>query len=181
MNAFKIEAGVELILEGLGVDLEDHNFKDTPERVAKVYKELFTPKKTNWPVFDEQFTDMVMLRNFEFYTMCPHHLLPVKLVSTVAYIPNGKVIGASKLGRMQLEANRYPMTQEKLTFEIIEKVNLLTDKTAAGAAILMRGSHGCFQIRGLHTQADMLTFRFAGIFADDIHLQSRFLNLAAMK
>ena len=177
----KIEEGTRLILEGLGVDLDDHNFKDTPSRVARVYKEMFTPARTNWPVFDEQYTDMVMLRNFTFYTMCPHHLLPVKLRSTVAYIPDGKVIGASKLGRMQLEANKYPMTQEALTYAILLKINDLTSKTAAGAAIVMRGEHGCFSVRGLHTDADMVTFKYAGCFEQDEALQQRFLQYANLR
>lgn len=178
MDLKKIEEGVVLLLEGLGVDVNDHNFKDTPGRVARVYKEMFTPVKTNWPVFEENYTDMVMLRGFTFYTMCPHHLLPVKLRSTVAYIPDGKVIGASKLGRMQLEANRFPMTQEALTYAILQKINDLTQKTAAGAAIVMQGEHGCFQIRGLHTSADMLTFKYAGVFEADEQLQQRFLQYA---
>jgi GTP cyclohydrolase IA len=177
----KIEAGVSLILEGLGVDLEDHNFKDTPKRAARVYKEVFTPSKTNWPVFDEKYTDMVMLRNFTFYTFCPHHLLPVKLRSTIAYIPDGKVIGMSKLGRMQLEANRFPMTQEALTYAIIQKINELTSKTAAGAAIVMQAEHGCFQIRGLHTNADAVTFKYAGCFETDENLQQRFLQYANLR
>jgi GTP cyclohydrolase I len=181
MNKQLIEDGVTLILKGLEVDIADHNFKDTPKRVAEVMRELFVPAKTNLPVFDEKFTDMVMLRGFEFYTLCPHHMLPVLLNSTLAYIPDGKVVGASKLGRMQLEANRYPMTQEALTFKILEKINELTAKTAAGAAILMKGQHGCFRIRGLHTQADMVTLRFAGVFEADEQLQRRFLDLATMR
>jgi GTP cyclohydrolase I len=177
----KIEEGVSLVLQGLGVDITDHNFKGTPRRVAKVYREMFDPPKTEWPVFDEKFTDMVMFRGFVFHTMCPHHMLPVELTSTVAYIPDGKVIGASKLGRIHLEANRYPMTQERLTFEVLHKINELTAQTASGAAIIMRGAHGCFRIRGLHTQADMLTIRFAGCFEADELLQQRFLNMAMMR
>lgn len=181
MKLHLIEEGYKLILQGLEVDLNDHNFEGTPRRAAKVYKELFDPPPTEWPVFDEKFTDMVVFRDFVFHTMCPHHMLPVRLVSTVAYIPNGHVIGASKLGRMQLEANRYPMTQEKLTFEILQKINELTEKSARGAAILMRGKHGCFELRGLHTQADMLTIRYAGCFEGDEILQQRFLTLATLR
>ncbi len=176
-----IEDGVYLILKGLGVDEFDHNFKDTPKRVAKVYKEMFDPPATKMPVFDEQYTDMVMLRNHTFFTMCPHHLLPVELVTTVAYIPDGRVIGASKLGRIQHMVNRYPMTQERLTHEILEKLNNLTDHTAKGAAILMKGKHGCFSIRGLHSQADMVTLKYAGCFEDDQKLQQRFMTMAVFK
>lgn len=176
-----IQDGVYLILQGLGVDEHDHNFKDTPRRVAKVYQELFDPPPTKMPVFDEEYTDMVMFRNHVFYTMCPHHLLPVRLTTTVAYIPDGKVIGASKLGRIQHSVNRYPMTQERLTFEILAKLNALTDHTAKGAAILMRGEHGCFSIRGLHSPGDMMTLKYAGCFDSDINLQNRFMTLAVLK
>lgn len=180
MNAFKIEAAIELLLEGLGVDIEDHNFRDTPARVAKVYKEMFVPAKSSMPVFAEEYTDIVMLRGFQFYTMCPHHLLPVKLTTSVAYIPDGKVIGASKLGRIQLECNRYPMTQEKLTFEILQKLNAITRGTASGAAIIMRGEHGCFQIRGLRCNSDMVTIKYAGCFEADEAMQRKFMDLVKL-
>lgn len=176
-----IEDGVYLILKGLGVDEFDHNFKDTPKRVAKVYREMFDPPPTKMPVFEENYTDMVIFRNHIFYTMCPHHLLPVKLTTTVAYIPNGKVIGASKLGRIQHEVNRYPMTQERLTFDILERLNTITGGTAQGAAILMRGEHGCFSIRGLHSSGDMVTIKYAGCFEEDAKLQSRFMTLATLR
>lgn len=177
-----IEDGVYLILKGLGVDEFDHNFKDTPKRVAKVYRELFDPPPTKMPVFEEDYTDMVLFRNFVFYTMCPHHLLPVRLTTTVAYIPDGKVVGASKLGRIQRMANRHPITQERLTHAILESLNNLTDHTAKGAAILMRGEHGCFSIRGLcSSSGDMVTLKYAGVFEEDVKLQSRFMTLATLK
>lgn len=178
LNMQQIEEGAFLMLKGLGVDVTDGNFATTPQRVAKVMQELFVPKETEWPVFEEDYTDLVMLRGFEFHTLCPHHMLPVKLVATVAYIPQGKVIGASKLGRMLLECNRMPMTQEKLTDMAMQSIITLTSGTCAGAAILLRGEHGCFRVRGLKSGADMVTIKYSGTFDMDELLQQRFLTLA---
>lgn len=164
-----------MILKGLGVDPHDHNFERTPQRVADVYEELFDPPNTGWPVFDEQFTDMIVMRNHVFYTMCPHHLLPVEIRADVAYVPNGKVIGASKLIRMIHDANRFPMTQEALTYAIQKRIWELTNKTAQGEAVLLRGRHGCFSMRGVRSHtANMVTVKYGGKFADDGELRQRF-------
>jgi len=177
MDIEKIEAGAGLILEGLGVDLSDSNFVQTPHRVAKVYQELFQPPATEWPVFDEDYTDMVIVRGHTFWTLCPHHLLPVKLVASVGYIPRGKVIGASKLIRMIHDCNRTPMTQEALTAAIIVHIRKLTVGTSAGEAVLLEGRHGCFEIRGVRSDASMLTCKFSGRFESETELQRRFMDL----
>lgn len=177
MDDSKIISGARLILEGLGVDINDHNFATTPERVLKVYKELFAPPETEWPVFDEQYTDIVVMRGAEFYTMCPHHMLPVKIVFSAAYIPNGKVIGASKLIRMAYDANRAPMTQEKLTAEISQRIDELTGKTSLGSAVWLKGQHGCFSMRGVRQPcADMVTAKFTGIF-ERLDMRDQFFHL----
>jgi len=179
MNLTKIEEGMRLVLEGLEVDLNDHNFNTTPQRAAKVFQEVFCPPPTEWPVFDEQFTDMVVIRGHEFYTFCPHHMLPVRLKASLAYMPNGKVIGASKLIRMVHEVNTKPMTQEALTDGIARSIDTLTKGTSKGSAVLLTGEHGCFAIRGVRTGADMLTPKFTGCFTDNQHLQERFLRLVS--
>lgn len=158
----KVEEATKLLLEGLGVDLADHNFRDTPSRVARAYVEIFEPPDLDIPVFDEQYTDIVLLRGHEFYTMCPHHLLPVRIVASIAYMPNGKVIGASKLLRMVHDVNRTPMTQERLTREVAERVQDLAEG-ALGVAVFMKGEHGCMKIRGIRSSAaDMITTHFIG-------------------
>lgn len=177
MNLSLIEQGMTLVLEGLGVDLTDHNFCTTPHRAAKVFQEMFCPPATEWPVFDEQFTDMVVMRGHTFFTMCPHHLLPVKIHCSVAYIPKGKVVGASKLIRMVHECNTKPMTQESLTAAIAESITLLTEGTSRGNAVWLEGQHGCFAIRGVRSDATMVTCRFTGTFEQDHQLQERFFRL----
>jgi GTP cyclohydrolase I len=176
MNVEKIEEGFRLVLEGLGVDPTDRNFTDTPRRAAKVYRELFDPPKTDWPVFDESYTDIVVMRGHEFYTICPHHLLPVQLIANVAYMPNGHVIGASKLVRMIHECNRAPMTQERLTSHILESIRRLTLFSSRGAAVHLEGRHGCFNIRGIKSAASMSTSKFSGAF-ESFEMQERFFRL----
>lgn len=181
MELSKIEAGMRLVLEGLGVDLNDHNFNTTPQRAAKVFQEIFCPPHTEWPVFDEQYTDMVIMRGHEFFTMCPHHLLPVKLTAYVAYKPNGRVIGASKLVRMVHDVNTKPMTQEALTAQICHGITVLTGGTSEGNAVVLQGEHGCFRIRGVRTNADMVTRKFTGCFDTDPRLQDQFFQLIRVK
>lgn len=180
LNLELIERGARQMLIGLGVDITDHNFASTPARVAKVMAELFVPKETEWPVFDEDYTDMVMLRGHEFYTLCPHHMLPVKLTAWVAYMPNGKVIGASKLARMLHECNRHPMTQEKLTAAALESVDRLTSGTSTGAVVLLKGEHGCFRIRGVKSCADMVTIKSNGVYEAGSVMLQQFLTLVKL-
>lgn len=173
-----IEEGARLILEGLGVDLTDHNFATTPQRVADVYEEIFTPQLTNWAVFDESYTDIVIIRHHQFATFCPHHLLPVTFKAAVAYFPNGKVIGASKLMRLIDEVNTKPLTQEMLTQLISQSIKDHTQGTSLGEAVLLEGLHGCFSLRGKKSYASMATMKFTGRFEEEPEWQRRFLDLA---
>lgn len=172
-----IEEGAKLILMGLGVDLTSHNFASTPARVAKVYQELFTPEETGWPVFAEDYTDIVIVAGHVFWTMCPHHLLPVRIEASVAYYPNGQVVGYSKLMRLIHEVNRKPETQEKLTDMISESIKRHTNNTSLGEAVFLVGEHGCSRMRGLKSEGVMKTYKFTGVFKDNLEHQSRFLEL----
>lgn len=176
MDLQLIEQGARQMLKGLGVDLTDSNFSKTPERVAKVMQELFTPKATEWPVFKEEYTDLVIMRGHVFYTLCPHHMLPVRIEASVAYKPHGKVIGASKLCRMLHECNTMPMTQERLTACALDAVELLTKGTSEGAIVLLKGEHGCFQMRGVKSGANMVTLKASGVFKN-LEWEQRFLTL----
>lgn len=177
MDLELIQQGAQLMLEGLGVDLKDHNFATTPQRVAKVFREVFAPPETEWPVFAEDYTDIVIMKGHTFWTFCPHHMLPVKLRASVAYLPQGQVIGASKLVRMLHDANRMPMTQERLTAAAIENIERLTKHTSRGAAVMLTGKHGCFEIRGAKSDAEMVTCKFTGEFLSNTDLQYRFMSL----
>jgi GTP cyclohydrolase I len=176
MDRALIELGAHTLLKGLGVDTTDHNFATTPKRMADVFEEVFCPKSTGWPVFDEEYTDIVILRGHTFYTFCPHHLLPVRIVASVAYFPDGMVIGASKLARLIHEVNTSPLTQEKLTDLICHAIKEYTKGSSQGEAVYLTGAHGCFQMRGIKSEADMLTYKFSGCFEESEN-QRRFIQL----
>lgn len=178
MEQEKVERGVRLILEGLGCDLRDENFQDTPQRVAKAYRQLFSSAEVSWNTFTEPYTDMVLLRGHELTTLCPHHLLPVRMKVYLAYRPNGRVLGLSKLARLCHEVNRCPMLQEVFTYKVPELLLQLTG--ARDAACLVRGDHGCMQIRGVKTHADTVTTKFFGCF-DDPEWQHRLFTLIGRK
>lgn len=171
-----VELGASMVLEGLGVDLTDHNFATTPRRVADVYQEMFQPPETGWPVFEEEYTDIVIIRGHVFYTLCPHHMLPVEIKAAVGYFPNGKVIGASKLMRLIHEVNRKPLTQEKLTDLICAAIKDYTQGTSLGEAVVLQGEHDCFKIRGIKSGAQMITAKFKGRF-EEAEQQRRFLEM----
>jgi GTP cyclohydrolase I len=172
----KLQHAAELILEGLGVDRLDRNFVDTPRRFAKVWKELFEPDEITIPVFPENCTDLVVMSGFHINTVCPHHLVPVRLVFSTGYVPNGHVIGASKLIRLVHHVNRYPMTQEKLTQEVARCMDemILGNR---GIAVFASGHHGCMELRGVRQTASMKTSKFLGAFHEDYAFQNRFLDM----
>lgn|SRR5262245_29223229 len=175
MDQHLIEKGMILILEGLGVNRRDRNFQDTPERYARALKEMFEPPELDLPMFDEQYTDFALLRDHRLYSMCPHHMLPVKLFVSVAYIPNGKVLGLSKLARLANECNRGPILQEAFTKSIVDFLSCRLH--VRGAACLVEGKHGCMEMRGIRSDAHFFTTKFTGEFEENTRLQDRFINL----
>jgi GTP cyclohydrolase IA len=177
VNVTKIEKGVELILKGLGVDLSDRNFIDTPERYARVLQEMFTTKETEFAVFPEDFTDFIMLRGHTLFSLCPHHLLPVEFNATVAYVPSGEVLGLSKLARILDETNDKPLLQERFTRDVVHRFHTLCP-SIHGAACLIKGLHGCTKIRGVRSSAEFITYFMDGDFKKKKRLEDRFFELA---
>lgn len=177
MNADLIEEGVKLILQGLSCDLNDHNFQDTPARVAKCYRQMFASSEKGWNDFVETYNDLILLRGHELWTLCPHHLLPVCMKVYIAYKPVGRVIGLSKLARVLQEVNSGPLLQERFTFEAAK---LLGDLTGAkDVACLVVGEHGCMRIRGVKTDGDVVTQTYFGCFNEPA-LQTQFMNLVGL-
>lgn len=176
MDLGKIERGVELILKGLDCDLKDRNFTETPERVARFYAEMFGPKDREWATFPEEFTDFILLRRHRMWSLCPHHLLPVRFDVSLAYIPNGEVLGLSKLARLLDECNTKPLLQERFTQDALKTLRAIC-RGVHGAAILVEGQHGCTLIRGVHSSAEFVTYRLEGRFKDEAELEYRFFDL----
>jgi len=173
MNSEKIEAGMKLILQGLDCDLRDPNFEDTPARYAKSLRQIFggSQEKT-WNDFQETYSDLILLRNHVVHTLCPHHMLPVRMEVCIAYIPNGRVIGLSKLARVMHEINRAPLLQEAFTYQVLDLLLNLTG--AQSGACLVQGEHGCMRIRGVKTDGDVITSSFKGEFLEPLRQQQFF-------
>jgi|SRR5882724_6686361 len=177
MNHDQIERGVELILKGLDCDLADRNFLSTPERVARYYAELFAPKDREWATFPEDFNDFILLRGHTLFTLCPHHLLPVELNVSLAYIPDGHVLGLSKLARIMDECNTGPVLQEKFTKDCLAALIRICPNIQ-GAACFVEGRHDCTRIRGVRSEAAFVTYRLEGKFREQPELEERFFQLA---
>lgn len=201
MQKAKIEAGVKMILEGLEVDPDDHNFTDTPQRFAKAMGEIFAQHNGPPTAFEESYTDFILVRGHEMWTLCPHHLLPVRMLVSLAYIPDGKVLGLSKLVRVMQQANTGPVMQERFTYAVRERLekaletgtefpnaaDLLLEgrlpqknmylPNQKGICILVEGWHGCMQMRGVRSNASTITMATSGEFEKNQAMQDRFMLL----
>jgi len=182
-----IEKGMYYILRGLandyGLDLTDVNFKDTPKRVSKMYAEIFAGiKNTDKQVdsilnssFPSTSEGMIIAKNIRAYSICPHHFLPVDYVVDIGYIPNGKVIGLSKLSRLVELLAKRPILQENLTEEI---VNYLQKLDILGVMVIIRGQHYCMKMRGVKQQnSEIITSAVRGNFKDNEKTRKEFLDL----
>jgi len=185
-NKNLIEEGVELILRGLkedfGLRIEDQHFIGTPRRVAKAYAEIFQGiKNTDQQVekilstaFEDDMDQMIVVKNIHTFSMCPHHFLPTEMYIDLAYIPNGKVLGLSKLPRLVELLAKRPVIQEQLTEEI---TRYLMSINATGAAARVRGQHFCMRMRGIKKpEAVMVTTSIAGSFKEDQSTREEFLS-----
>jgi GTP cyclohydrolase I len=147
----RIEEAIRTILEAVGEDTGREGLVETPARVARMYEELFagldTDPARHFDVeFEEKYDEMVVLRDIPFYSVCEHHLLPFMGKAHIAYLPDGKIIGLSKLARVVDDFARRPQVQERLTGQIAD---LLVDKLdAKGVAVVLEATHTCMTIRG---------------------------------
>jgi len=187
MDYDKVRQGAALLLEGIGVDAEvDPNFKDTPDRVARSYMEIFQGlqdtdsqvEKILSATFPCGYSQMVVANGIEAFSMCPHHLLPVRYRICAAYIPSedGEVLGVSKLCRLVALLARRPVLQE----ELVESVtaSLMRLKGCMGAACIARGEHYCMIMRGVNqTQASIIASSLKGAFLDDPTVRAEFMQI----
>lgn len=177
-----IEASVKDILKEIGEDPDRQGLVNTPFRVAKMYREVTQgyhkdPEKLiNKAIFDVDYDEMVVVTNIEFYSMCEHHMLPFFGVAHVGYIPNGKVVGLSKIPRIVDMFARRLQIQENMTLQI---AHLLNDKLSPdGVGVVVEGQHMCMMMRGVQKdQAKMITSAMLGSFKDDDKTRSEFLHL----
>ena len=177
------EAYTEILTE-IGEDLERDGLRDTPTRAAKAMQFLTRGYQesletvVNGAIFESDSEDMVIVRNIELYSLCEHHLLPFIGKAHVAYIPNGKVLGLSKIARIVDMFARRMQIQEQLTTEIAETVRSVTG--AEGVGVIIEAKHMCMMMRGVEKQnSSMKTSSMLGIFRSNQATRSEFLSLVS--
>jgi GTP cyclohydrolase I len=182
MDLKKIEKGVRLILEGIGEDPERAGLKETPERVAKMYEEIFAGLKTPTeellkPIEGESHDEMVLLKEIHFYSVCEHHLLPFIGKVHVAYIPSGgKIVGLSDLVKAVEVLAKRPQVQERLTTQLAD---LIMDKLKPkGAMVIVDAEHLCISMRGVKKPGSRtVTSAVRGIFRTKQSTREELLEL----
>lgn len=169
------------LLNSFGENPEREGLKKTPERVARMFTELLSGYNTdpeellNGAVFDSNYQDMVVVRDIEFYSLCEHHMLPFFGSAHVAYIPDGKIVGLSKIPRLVEMFSRRLQVQERLTEQIAEALESLIHPK--GVAVVVEGAHMCAMMRGVKkSNARMITSSFLGVFKEDEKLKSEYMN-----
>ena len=187
-NHNKVHSATQVLLdEGLGLDLRDPNFTDTPARVARSYAEIFgglydTEKKLKEifrASFPSTYTGMVIVNNIKCYSMCPHHLLPVAYQVSAGYIANKKMLGLSKIPRVVELLARKPELQETFTQNICDTLNKYLKP--AGIMVIVWGEHYCMKMRGAkQADANMITSSISGKF-EHPEVRAEFLSLIKTK
>lgn len=185
-NFDRVVKGYKLVLEGLGVDLDDPHFRDTPHRAAKaMYSELCAgltgdpPKITVFPS-DGQ-SQMVVLQDIPVKSLCAHHLLPFIGTATIGYIPSrGQILGLSKLSRITDYCARRPQVQEVLTNDIANELWVLVgggEHEIGGVGVVVQARHLCMEVRGVNHAGNMVTSALRGVFTE-AEVRAEFLSLA---
>lgn len=167
----RIERAVREILIAVGEDPDREGLARTPNRVARSYAELMAglsedPRIHLRTLFNERYDEIVLLRDIEFHSLCEHHLLPFTGRAHVAYLPDGKVVGLSKLARLVEGYARRPQVQERLTTQIADA--LWEELNPIGAACIIEAAHTCMTIRGVKKPGStMVTSALRGIFQEN--------------
>ena len=186
MKNEKVEKLVNDLLVEIGEDPAREGLLATPRRVAEAYEFLSSGYKMdidevmNKAVFNEKYDEMVLVKNIDFYSLCEHHMLPFYGKVHVAYIPEGKIIGLSKIPRLIEIFSRRLQVQERMTQEIADTLdNYLQPK---GVAVVSEAFHMCMMMRGVQKQnSSATTSAVHGVFKEDARTRSEFINLISHK
>ena len=184
-NLVELEKITKNLLDEIGEDSSREGLIKTPKRVAKSWKFLTKGYNTkikeivNGAIFNEKYDEMVTINNIDFYSICEHHLIPFFGKAHVAYIPNGKVVGLSKIPRIVEVFARRLQLQERMTQEIANTLNeVLSPK---GVAVVLEAQHMCMQMRGVEKQNSHATTSFmTGLFREDERTRKEFLEIISL-
>ena len=182
MKENNIENNYREILKDLGEDPNREGLIKTPERVAKAMKfltngyEVDPDQIVKQAIFHEEYSEMVLVNDIEIYSLCEHHVLPFFGKAHIAYIPNGKIVGLSKIPRVVDTFSRRLQVQERLTIEIRDCLQRTLEPK--GVAVVLECSHMCMQMRGVQKQnSATTTSAFTGLFLSNDSTRKEFINL----
>jgi len=175
INKNKIEKLIRQLLVELGENPNREGLIGTPKRIAEMYEEIFSGYKMNSELdvsFSEE-TNAIIARDIQFYSMSEHHMLPFYGRIHIAYVPNGKVFGLSKLVRLAEKYSRRMQIQERLTTEIADEVS---KRGVSGVIVIAEGEHLCMKMRGVRNNNSIMTIAYRGVF-EEKGIRENILNL----
>jgi GTP cyclohydrolase IA len=179
INKNKIEKIIRQLLVELGENPNREGLIGTPKRIAEMYEEIFSGYKMNSELdvsFSEE-TNAIIAKDIQFYSMCEHHMLPFYGRVHIAYVPNGKVFGLSKLVRLAEKYSRRMQIQERLTTEIADEIS---KRGVSGVIVIAEGEHLCMKMRGVRNNNSIITVAYRGIF-EEKGIRENILNLIYTK
>ena len=177
----KVEQAIRLLLEGIGEDPDREGLKDTPDRIARMSTEIYggldeEADQHLLKQFQVENNEMVLEKDITFYSMCEHHLMPFYGKAHIAYIPNGKVTGLSKLARTVDVYARRPQIQERLTVQIADALDRVLEPK--GVMVMLEAEHTCMTMRGIKKPGSKtMTVITRGEFKNNIELQKQCLAM----
>jgi GTP cyclohydrolase IA len=177
----RIQRAVREILAAIGEDPDREGLLETPGRVARMYAEMFSglhddPRQHLKKFFTEKYDEVVLVKDISFNSMCEHHMLPFMGKAHIGYLPNGRVIGLSKLARVVEVVARRPQVQERMTETIADL--LVEELEAKGVAVVVEASHSCMTIRGVRKPGSVcVTSAMRGVFRSHLSSRSEIMNL----
>lgn len=181
VDQIKIKEAVRLLLEGIGEDTEREGLKETPDRIARMYAEIYAGMEEDAAghlskTFKVESNEIVLVKDITFYSMCEHHLMPFYGKAHIAYLPDGRVVGLSKLARTVEVYARRPQIQEQLTVQIVEAV--MQHLKPQGVMVMLEAEHTCMTMRGVEKPGSKtVTVASRGCFQEDPKWQELFFRM----
>jgi GTP cyclohydrolase I len=167
---------MRLFLESLGLDLSDAHLEGTPARVTRMWLDLLNRQPFEWTTFADDADQMVVVRDIPFVSWCAHHLLPFTGVAHVGYVPNGHLVGISKLARVVQFQAQAPQVQERLTEEIADQV--VEHLNPRGVGVVLQARHQCMEVRGVQAVgAVTVTCALRGVMLEKPEARAEFMSL----
>lgn len=177
----RICRAVREILAAVGEDPDREGLRETPARVARMYAELFAglhedPREHLKKFFTEKYDEVVLVRDISFNSMCEHHMLPFMGVAHIGYVPNGRVVGLSKLARVVEVVARRPQVQERMTETIADLLE--QELRVKGVAVVLEATHTCMTVRGIRKPGSLcVTSAMRGLFRSNLSSRSEVMTL----